>query len=82
MQLECGFDDPNALVHFGPTIRVKIGFDPEFNPSLPKYPTFESEVYPALLDTGATTSCIVSELATYLNLPIVDRQTMSGVQGS
>jgi hypothetical protein len=35
----------------------------------------------ALVDTGATTSCIDSGLAMQLNLPIIDRQRVSGVSG-
>lgn len=81
MQLECGSNNPNALIVFGPTIKVRIGFDSEFLPTPYGNPIIPPEVYPALLDTGATLSCIDSELVTYLNLPIVDRQTMSGIQG-
>jgi len=36
----------------------------------------------ALVDTGATQSCIDSALAMALNLPIIDRQTVGGSAGS
>jgi hypothetical protein len=36
----------------------------------------------ALVDSGATESCIDSLLAAQLNLPIVDRRNVSGVHGS
>jgi len=35
----------------------------------------------ALIDTGATQSCIDSLLASQLNLPIVDKETVGGVHG-
>jgi predicted aspartyl protease len=35
----------------------------------------------ALVDTGATESCIDSQLALNLNLPIVDRRKISGTYG-
>ncbi len=36
----------------------------------------------ALVDTGASESCIDNLLAVQLNLPIVDRRPISGVRGS
>ena len=36
---------------------------------------------PALIDTGAGDSCIDEDLANELGLPLVDRQTCSGVGG-
>ena len=39
-------------------------------------------IYPALVDTGATESCIDSELAFMLNLPVVDRQKVAGSHGA
>jgi predicted aspartyl protease len=36
----------------------------------------------ALIDTGALESCIDSDLAMRLNLPIVDRRRISGVHGA
>jgi predicted aspartyl protease len=36
---------------------------------------------PALIDTGAVESCIDEDLANELGLPLVDRQTCSGVGG-
>ena len=37
--------------------------------------------YNALVDTGATASCIDSELAEHLDLPVVDQEEIAGVQG-
>jgi hypothetical protein len=36
----------------------------------------------ALIDTGATTSCIVAGLAATLDLPIIDRRAVAGVGGT
>ena len=32
-KISCGFQKPADLVLFGPTLGVKIGFDPNFRPS-------------------------------------------------
>ena len=87
--LDCGFVDTatgqavDSLVQHGPTLWVNIGFDPQFkygdtdgNP-----PTSQVETVPALLDTGASESCIDEALAQSIGLPIVDRQMVSGVGG-
>ncbi len=85
---DCGFDDTvqmsgaAALLYNGPTLWVDVGFDPEY-----KYdengtgPRSEIMQVPALVDTGATISCIDDALARSLKLPLVDRQTISGVGG-
>ncbi|MCY3774341.1 MAG: retropepsin-like aspartic protease [Gemmatimonadetes bacterium] len=72
---------PDLLVQFGPTLMVQIGFDPDFQPG-GLHPNLPSVPSPALIDTGATESCIDSTLALNLNLPVVDRQTVSGAHGS
>src|SRR5260221_9113831 len=86
---KCGFDDtPTAkgeamLVQHGPTLLVDIGFDPTY------IVTVAAGVVPApavkgiwaLVDTGATESCIDSRLAAQLALPIIDRRPISGVGG-
>jgi predicted aspartyl protease len=88
-ETKCGFDDvpggatgQQLLVAYGPTLLVDIGFDPTFNSAVvgpPPIPGMKG--IQALVDTGATESCIDSLLATQLNLPIVDRRQISGVHG-
>ena len=85
----CGFDDSpgvsgsQLLVGSGPTILVKIGFDPNYDPATPQiFPVLPDPPFHALVDTGATASCIDSGLAMRLNLPIVDRQLIAGVHGN
>jgi predicted aspartyl protease len=90
---KCGFDNvPGGasgsalLMTYGPTLMVNIGFDPAYKTGTLNIP------HPlpipgitgirALVDTGASQSCIDSLLAAQLNLPIVDRRTVSGVHGS
>ncbi len=68
---DCGASSPTALEVQGPTLSVRIGFGE---------PTADN-AYPALVDTGATQSCIDSALAVALTLPIIDRVAVSGVQG-
>ena len=94
-QTRCGFDDvPGGatgavlLMYYGPTMLVDIGFDPNFQaPMATATPIAVSIPVPgikgigALVDTGAGQSCIDSMLAAQLNLPIVDRQPISGIHG-
>lgn len=92
-EIHCGFvDDPKLgvsgsklLVLYGPTIQVDIGFDPDFRPDPTKTldpPKPGVTGQHALIDSGASDSCIDSLLAAQLKLPIVDRQRVSGVHGS
>jgi gag-polyprotein putative aspartyl protease len=82
----CGFvDGPNGtaqgmLVEYGPTLLVDIGFDPDYAPGKP-LPNLASKGVHALVDTGATASCIDSGLAMRLNLPVIDRQRVGGIGG-
>lgn len=85
---QCGFDDvpggasgKDLLVGYGPTLLVDIGFDANFKSGDLKPPVSGIQGIQALVDTGASESCIDSLLATQLNLPIVDRRTVSGVHG-
>jgi predicted aspartyl protease len=86
--VRCGFDSvPGAdgrelLVNLGPTLLVDIGFDPNWTPSSATTPTAGIVGEGALVDTGATESCIDSLLATNLGLPIADKRNVSGVHGS
>jgi hypothetical protein len=87
--IRCGFDDtPNGpsgqqhLVTWGPTLLVDIGFDPNFRAGVLNVPVPGVRGLHALVDTGATESCIDSLLAAQLNLPIVDRRPIGGVHGS
>ena len=85
----CGFDDiPNGatgsqlLMQWGPTLLVNIGFDPDWDVNNPIGPPKHSiENVNALVDTGATESCIDDLLATQLNLPIFDVRPVSGTAG-
>lgn len=71
------------LVAYGPTLMVDVGFDPNYNPQPPApTPTAGITGINALVDTGASESCIDNLLASQLNLPIVDRRPISGVHGS
>lgn len=82
MQVDCGFDSPGVLVQLGPTLPVRIGFDPVYQQNSVGVPNLPKQLYPALVDTGAQESCIDSGLAAALQLPIVDRQTISGAHGA
>jgi predicted aspartyl protease len=85
----CGFNDvpggasgEDLLASYGPTLLVDIGFDPNFTAaSVTMAPVTGIQGIHALVDTGASESCIDSLLATQLNLPIVDRRTVAGAHG-
>jgi predicted aspartyl protease len=88
-QTSCGFRDVQGgasgailLVAYGPTLAVDIGFDPNFKPGVFFVPVPGIKGINALVDTGAGESCIDSLLAAQLNLPIVDRRSISGIHGS
>jgi hypothetical protein len=87
LETKCGFSDGPAgkgqdlLVLHGPTLIVQIGFDPTFIPGKTDKPNLSSPGYWALVDTGATASCIDSGLAMQLKLPVIDRQKIGGVSG-
>ena len=79
----CGFGSAYELTRNGPTIVVEIGFDPDFQPGAGRRPNLPQTRFPALVDTGATESCIDAGLAMALNLPLVDGGgQVSGVGGT
>lgn len=86
--IKCGFEDSahgagkDLLVIFGPTVRVDIGFDSAWNVQSKNAPDAGMKSLPALIDTGATESCIDSLLAAKLNLPIVNRRKTAGAHGA
>lgn len=85
----CGFHDiPNGasgsqiLMQWGPTLLVNIGFDSTWDNTTSSNPPMHSiENVNALVDTGATESCIDDLLATQLNLPIFDVRQVAGTVG-
>ena len=66
----------------GPTLIVRIGFDPGYdylNPNV--LPAIPGADHHALVDTGAGGCCIDSAVALALNLPIIDQAVCSGISG-
>jgi predicted aspartyl protease len=91
MRTLCGFNSVpggasgiELLIAYGPTLMVDIGFDPLYNPTAAvlALPVPGLTGIEALVDTGATESCIDNLLATQLNLPVVDRRPIAGVHGT
>lgn len=81
-------DDANGLgrdqlVTHGPTIIVDIGFDAAFaaNAQSGAIPAAAERNILALVDTGASMSCIDTALAVRLGLPVIDRIQIGGVGG-
>ena len=86
--IECGFKSgdrisgADALQHYGPIIEVDIGFDATYDYSnVRAAPASQVSKIPALLDTGASESCIDDALAQTIGLPIIDEQKVSGIGG-
>jgi predicted aspartyl protease len=87
--VKCGFDSvpggasgAELLVFYGPTLLVDIGFDVSFQQASGRGPTPGMSGIHALVDTGATESCIDSALAAHLNLPVIDRRNLAGAHGA
>ena len=79
-----GSDDESGqseLVYYGPILSVQIGFDAAFQPVPGTRPSLPEHLHVALVDTGATASCIDSRLAELLRLPVVDQERIAGAQG-
>lgn len=82
-----GFEDvrgiagADLLTTNGPTLHVHIGFDRTYRDGRSARPDIPEVPLPALVDTGAVKSCIDSNLAAGLGLPVVDRQMISSPHG-
>ena len=80
--LEAGGATPSSLLQlFGPTIPVRLGYDPLHRHTATLPPDIPEYVHYALVDTGAGTCCVDAKLAATLGLPVVDQQPMGGVHG-
>ncbi len=79
MSVEAASD---LLLILGPTLGVQIGFDEQYRPGIGRLPALPSSLHPGLVDTGASLSCIDSDLAVLLDLPVVDRKPVAGVHGA
>lgn len=69
------------MIFNGPTLPVQIGFDLSWRSAGGGVPNLPSDHHKALVDTGATLSCIDAALATKLKLPTIDHRYVSGVGG-
>lgn len=81
----------DVLAQKGPTIPVEIGFNVGLtNPDpaivqaaiVAVHAAAPPQLLDALIDTGAGQSCIDEDVATQLQLPLVDQVEQSGVHGS
>ena len=74
---DSGRPDSGLLLTYGPTLRVTVS---QFH-QVTETGNTVSQVVAALVDTGASESCIDNELAEELGLPVIDKMDMSGVSG-
>jgi predicted aspartyl protease len=75
------------LIAHGPTLEVDVGYDEKFDYATKanvgmNIPESAAKNVFALIDTGASDSCIDDDLAQSLNLPLIDRADVSGVGGA
>ena len=74
---DCGFPEApcgiwrTLLAEVGPTIPVEIDFDPGYDEFSNEKPILPPDLYPALVDTGASGNSIDDALATDLRLPVI-----------
>jgi predicted aspartyl protease len=81
----------DVLAAKGPTIAVEIGFNQDLfhaDPAVVQqaiavaHAQSAAQIVEALIDTGASESCIDEELANELQLPLIDRRAGSGIGGT
>ncbi|HTH97025.1 MAG TPA: aspartyl protease family protein [Stellaceae bacterium] len=75
------FSSAERMVLIGPKVLVDIGLDPQYRRGQNRPPNLVRRNLTALIDTGAMESCIDSQLAAELGLPIIDKTTVVGVHG-
>ena len=79
-EVNAGQPHSSFLLAHGPTLYVNVGFDLDYRPGFER-PALPDSPVPALIDTGATYSCIDSALAEDLDLPIIGRAKVAGAHG-
>lgn len=82
--VDCGFiGQPDMLARVGPTLAIRIGFDESYDPQrVVGEPDLPPSHIAALIDTGASDSCVDSDLARDLSLPIANRKDIAGLHAS
>ena len=76
--ISCGFQEVpersrrTLLTDLGPTIDVQIGHDPGFEDFTNEKPRIPPDLYPALVDTGASGNSVDTQLAAQLRLPVYE----------
>ena len=78
---DSGYNNPYDLVQQGPAIYVRIGFDPDYQPSPGRRAQLPLERWRALVDTGVMESAIDANLADSLNLPVLGHNRIAGAGG-
>ena len=76
-----GLSGQETLIRYGPTILVEIGYDAGFEDSDRERPDIPDDLLPALVDTGASDSCIDASYADTLGLLKSDQGDIAGVGG-
>ena len=66
---------------YGPTLLVEIGFDRDYRIDSNRRPNISHDLLPALVDTGATESCIDADFAQKLGLLSFERNDSATVVG-
>ena len=78
-----GLSDRSLLLQYGPTISVSVShYRSDTDAAAGAQPQKEPVSTHALVDTGATQSCIDIGLAQELELPVIDTVEISGSDGA
>ena len=85
-QAQCGYDHapagPDLLVRYGPSLKVNLGFDPNYVAGFRKPPQPTERGLDALIDTGASESYIDGALAVQHQLPLIDQDSVGAALGT
>ena len=82
----CGYDHAPSgstlLVRHGPSLKVDLGFDPDFVTGFGDFPKPGMKGLDALIDTGAHDTYIDRSLVAELGLPLIDQDIVGTATGT
>ena len=87
IEAQCGYDHAPAgrgralLAHYGPSLIVNIGFDPDFVSGFGDVPKPDEKGLDALIDTGASDNYLDRALTDAMALPLIDQDEISSPLG-
>ena len=77
--VDCGFPDKDLLTAVGPTMRVQIGLDEDYDPGGPDI-NLPTDLHDALIDAGARLLHLVHQLPAAARLPLSDAAASTAIE--